>query len=83
MLARDKYRGADNLINAICYDITEGGNLVKDKPHTHEALKSHVWQATQTYSDLNHLKQTHVNYMVQVWLDVIEGRLNPVPKSLP
>jgi hypothetical protein len=70
-------------INAICYELTEGGELVRGKPHTWEALKSHVWHQVGLYEDLKNYTQGEVNRFVTTWLQVVEGKINVVPRSLP
>jgi hypothetical protein len=76
-LFRDEYgRAVDLPVNAICYELTSGGDLVRGKPHTWEALRSHAWQAVQRYPDLKHLTQAYVDEQVTAWLKYNEVKFD-------
>lgn len=70
------YHGIDP-VNYLAYSISDGGDLVYNKPHTWQALKSHVWGQVKNYEDLGHLNQNQVFSRVQEWLEINErkGRL--------
>lgn len=69
----DEYGPAITLpVNAIAYQLSDGGDLVRGKPHTFEALKSHVWEKYQSYGDLNPLTRLEVNRKMDRWLEANE-----------
>ena len=70
---RNEYGSAiDAPINAICYELTDGGDLVRGKSHTHVALESHVWSQVLKYYDLKHYSRKRVAQEVKRWLEVVE-----------
>jgi hypothetical protein len=81
---KDEYGSAVDLpANAIAYELTNGGDLVRGKPHTWEPLKSHVWQAVQSYDDLRHLTQAKIDADVTYWLEWNEKKFDGVVSDQP
>lgn len=74
----DEYGPAvDKPVNALCYDLTQGGDDVRGKPETWEALKESVWRRTQEYADLVHRQRRGpygTDKEVDRWLAVNERR---------
>ena len=71
----DEYgQAVDAPINALAYELSEGGDLVRGKPHTHTALKSHVWQTLQRYDIAARFDRREVDRRMDLWLKVNEER---------
>jgi hypothetical protein len=67
-------------INAICYDLAHDIDL-NEKAWLIPALHSHVQHlAQQTLTGYNFHRATK---LIDQWIAVRQGKLNPVPRSMP
>jgi len=67
-LFRDK-NPADMPVNAICYDLTDGGDTVRGKPYLWDKLRTLAFLRAQLYRDLEHLTVSDVDRQVNRWLE--------------
>ncbi len=73
-LFRDEYGSAVSLpVNAIAYELTNGGDTVRGKPEEFPALLAHVWREVQSFDDL-YLSEMQVQKAMETWLCVNEAK---------
>jgi hypothetical protein len=61
--------GIDMPINAFCYELTNGGDLVRGQRHKWRALILKVQAQAKRYRDTNHLAKDEIERKVRAWLD--------------
>lgn len=71
---RDEYGTAVDLpVNAVAYELTEGGDTVRHRPDLWPDLQRDVVAEIRRFSDLDHLTEQAIQHRLDKWLAVNEG----------
>jgi hypothetical protein len=71
----DQYgRAIDKPINAIAYELSNGGDKVRGKRHLWSQLAFDVTQECNKYHDLRHYTAQHIVRELKYWLEVNETK---------
>ena len=68
------YGRVNNPINAIIYELTNGGETVLRNPKAWHELRVRTYNVTRIYPELSHYSRGRVYGAVDVWLWVNEGK---------
>ncbi len=72
---RDEYGPAVDLpVNAVAYELTEGGDTVRHRPDLWPDLRRDVVAEIRRFSDLDHLTERAIQQHLEKWLVVNEGK---------
>lgn len=72
---RDEYGTAVDLpVNAVAYELTDGGDRVRHRPDLWPDLQRDVVAEIRRFSDLDHLTDRAIQRHLERWLEVNEGK---------
>jgi hypothetical protein len=73
---RDQFPNVDNVVDALLYDLTDGGDTVRGKSWLTPALKSHMRHLCKLYHETHFLSPETINKQIDLWLSVNEKKGN-------
>jgi hypothetical protein len=72
---RDEYGAAVDLpVNAVAYEMTDGGDTVRHRPDLWPDLQRDVVAEIRRFPDLGHMTDRDIQRHLERWLEVNEGR---------
>jgi len=73
---RDEYGTAVDLpVNAVAYELTNGGDAVRHRPDLWPDLARDVIAEIRRFADLDHMTETTIKARLATWLDVNEEKM--------